>query len=65
VSDELEVRELSFDEVVDGMREPLAELEAVLDELEPHTRRFVEGMRAALDRYDADEYDELVADEGT
>jgi hypothetical protein len=50
--DEPAVHVLSFDEMVDRMREPLAGLEEVIDELEPATADFVRGMRAALDRYD-------------
>lgn len=54
--DELEVHALTFDELVDRIREPLAELEAAADagELDPIMVDFARGMRAALDRYDAD-----------
>ena len=48
------VHVLTFDEMVDRIREPLAGLEDVIDELSPATADFVRGMRAALDRYDAD-----------
>lgn len=50
--DELELHALTFDEMVDRIREPLAELEAIEHELDPAMRDFVRGMRAALDRYD-------------
>lgn len=52
--DKLELHALTFDEMVDRMREPLAELEAVEDELEPAMREFARGMRAAIARYDAE-----------
>jgi hypothetical protein len=43
---------VTFDALVDRIREPLAELEAHVDELELPVRDFVRGMRAALTRYD-------------
>lgn len=49
---EFDIHELTFDEVVDRIREPLAELEAVEHELEPAVRTFVRNVRAALDHYD-------------
>ena len=42
----------TFDEIVDEIRAPLAELEAHLDELDVPARDFARGMRAALTRYD-------------
>jgi exonuclease VII small subunit len=44
--------ELTLDEMVDRMRQPLAELEAVEHELDPAMREFARGMRAAIARYD-------------
>jgi hypothetical protein len=43
----------TFDELVADMRLALEELELNLDRLGPAELAFAEGMRAALDRYDA------------
>lgn len=51
--DELDLYTLTFDEMVDRMRQPLAELEAVEHELTSEMREFARGMRAAIARYDA------------
>jgi hypothetical protein len=53
----------AFADALEGLREALAELEAVPDgELDEPTRRMRDSTRAMLDRYDADRYDELVAE---
>jgi hypothetical protein len=52
MSDEPEIREPTFEELIESIREPLAELEAIEHVLQPAAREFVRDMRRALDDYD-------------
>jgi hypothetical protein len=55
--------DLTFADALESLRDALHDLEALRDdELDEPTRRLRDNTRAMLDRYDADRYDELVAD---
>ena len=55
-------RKRLFAEALEELRAALVEFEAIPDgELDPITRDLRDHLRASLDRYDRDAYDELVS----